>query len=154
MNDTEQRAYVWLLGQGHTDITFHSSTTPDFVTSTGEKFEVKKVRNNVIWFSPGQLEQLRWQKKTKIIVMDGGDEPVAVFPFSEIKDGYYGNIKVAGSDQVPLRSIRIDDSAWTKAKLDALDHGMTLQEWVTLCLLRGSGSGITELHIAGEGIKR
>lgn len=55
----------------------------------------------------------------------------------------------------PMRSIRVSDEVWLKAKRDALDHGMTLQEWLTLCLLQGKREdSITELHIAGEGVKR
>ena len=37
----------------------------------------------------------------------------------------------------PMRSIRMPDDVWIKAKHDAIDHGMTLQEWLILLILRG-----------------
>jgi len=37
----------------------------------------------------------------------------------------------------PMRSIRISDDVWLKAKRDALDHSMTLQDWLTLLILQG-----------------
>jgi len=69
----------------------------------------------------------------------------------------------------PMRSIRIDDDIWRRAKMAAAREGQTLQEWITLAILfkddqekrmtagdvleRIKGTD-TELHIAGEGIKR
>lgn len=40
----------------------------------------------------------------------------------------------------PMRSIRVSDDVWLKAKRDALDCGLTLQEWVALCLLQGANN--------------
>jgi len=150
MKDSEQRAYVWLLSQGYTDIKFHSSSSPDFITNTGEKFEVKKVRNNVIWFGPSQLKQLATMRDVKIIVMDGGENPVAVFPFSEIKNGFWNSIKIAGGNYDEMRSIRVSDDLWWKAKRDALDHGMTLQDWLTLLIMQGKQEKVVHNPVTGN----
>lgn len=130
MNDTEKRAFTWLMKKGYTDVTFYRSSSPDFVTKSGEKFEVKKIRNNVIWFSPKQIEQLGKMGDVKIIVMDDGTEPIAVFPFSEIKDGFWHEIKIAGGNYNPMVNIWIDSELWKQAKIQAVMEGKTLQQYI------------------------
>ena len=107
MNQSETKAYNWLNKQGYQNITFQHSLSPDFITESGERFEVKKVRNNTIWFSPRQHEVLSAMKDVKVILMNNADEPYAVFLFSEIKDGFWRNIKITGinADTV-IRNIR------------------------------------------------
>jgi len=139
MNDTEQRAYIWLQKQGHNDITFHRNSSPDFVTGNGAKFEVKKVRNNVIWFSPNQMAQLARMNGVKVIIMDGVDEPVAVFPFSEIRGGFWNGIKVAGGEYGKMVNIRLDGDLWHQAKVESVRLSMTLQEWLTIAILKMLG---------------
>lgn len=36
-------------------------------------------------------------------------------------------------------NIRLEESVWKKAKLDAVDRDVSLQDWVT-CLILGAGS--------------
>ena len=48
----------------------------------------------------------------------------------------------------PVRNIRISDDAWKQAKKDAVDNDMSLQEWVTLSLLKShSGDGVGMVHV-------
>ena len=35
-------------------------------------------------------------------------------------------------------NIRLEESVWKQTKKDAVNHEMTLQEWVTLALLKAS----------------
>jgi len=41
----------------------------------------------------------------------------------------------------PIRNIRIANDVWKKAKQDAVAHDMTLQDWVSLCILRSNFDG-------------
>ena len=34
-------------------------------------------------------------------------------------------------------NIRLEESVWKQAKRDAVDHDMTLQDWITFLILRG-----------------
>jgi hypothetical protein len=65
----------------------------------------------------------------------------------------------------PMRSIRVSDDLWYQFKADAARQKMTLQDWIALAGIRllddsrrnpvaSREDSITELHIAGEGIKR
>lgn len=65
----------------------------------------------------------------------------------------------------PMRSIRVSDDLWCQFKADAARQQMTLQDWIALAGIRllddnrkdpvaSREDSITELHIAGEGIKR
>lgn len=137
MNITEQKAYNWLLKQGYSDITFHHSSTPDFTLSSGDKFEVKKVRNNVIWFSPAQMDELSKLNDAKVIVMNDGDNPVAVFPFYEIQNGYWKHIRVAGWDTTKkLINTKIDQDLWLQARSEAVKQGITMQDWLTEAIIQ------------------
>ena len=64
-----------------------------------------------------------------------------------------------------MRSIRVSDDLWQQFKMDALRQKMTLQDWVALAGIRllddnrkgpvaSREDSITELHIAGEEVKR
>ena len=45
-------------------------------------------------------------------------------------------------------NIRLEESVWQKAKEDAVHNRMTLQDWVSLCILRGdSGNGVGMVHV-------
>jgi len=50
----------------------------------------------------------------------------------------------------PVRNIRISDDVWFKAKEDALRHRMTLQDWITLCILRSNFDDADEKHESVE----
>lgn len=96
MNISEQKAYRWLQYQGYKGIVFRARVTPDFITEDGKGFEVKKARNNSIWFSYGQFESLQEMSNTDILVYDDDETPIAIIPFNEIKDGqkYWKNIRI------------------------------------------------------------
>ena len=62
-------------------------------------------------------------------------------------------------------NVRFDEDLWKQVRLDAVQQDMALQDWLTLAIIRllndnrkdpiaNREDSITELHIAGEGIKR
>lgn len=86
MNRTEVRARAWLERQGIRGLTFHSAKSPDFVGADGSGYEVKLIQQNDITFSTRQMQQLAEQGNVTVLVFTkDGDEPVASFPFSEIR---------------------------------------------------------------------
>ena len=136
MNDSEKRAFNWLTEQGYSGLVFQHSVSPDFTSASGDKFEIKKVRNNVIWFSPNQYRTLKDMGGVKVVVMNGEDEPVLVAPFSAIRNGYLGSIKVSGTEGTRrMIGIHVADDVWQKAKVAAAQEGVTLQAWLTLAIL-------------------
>lgn len=86
MNKSERKAFEWLQKQGYTNIVFHSNSTPDFTTDSGE-FEVKTLDVNTITFQPNQFNQLSKYNSVHILVCDESDIPIAKIPFDDIKDG-------------------------------------------------------------------
>jgi len=87
MNKTEQRALRWLESKGYKDITFGHKRTPDFITSNGELFEVKRLKGRNIYFSDNQFAILQSQPQTMILVFNSSNEPVAEIPFVDIQGG-------------------------------------------------------------------
>ena len=97
MNLSEQKAYQWLCSQGYKGIVFRARLTPDFISESGRGFEVKKTRNNAIWFSDKQFKILKETKNVDILVFNEGNTPIAIIPFNEISEGqkYWNNIRIA-----------------------------------------------------------
>jgi len=82
MNITEQKAYKWLVRQmGYSDLTFQSRKSPDFLAPDGVGYEVKKVRNGTIVFTDVQWLSLQNHPDVKVVIFDGGDEPLDVVNF-------------------------------------------------------------------------
>lgn len=96
MNITELKAYHWLTEQGYKDIKFQGLKNPDFITASGDAFEVKKCRNNTVVFSNRQFDQLKNMPILSILVFNKGMEPVAIIPFNEIADSpkYWKGIRI------------------------------------------------------------
>ncbi len=81
MNKTETMAYKWLLKRFKPEeIRFHGHSTPDFTTTNGEQFEVKRIYGKTIWFHTPQLEQLAKMENTTILCFSDKQDPIALFP--------------------------------------------------------------------------
>ena len=106
MNKTEQIAYEWLTKQGYKHISFSHRTTPDFVTETGEAFEVKKARNNVIFFGPLQAETIAQISNLQVLVFDDTKEPLAIIPGNELtnKPRLWQNYRLIYAHRVEISS--------------------------------------------------
>lgn len=98
MNQTERKAFNWLLAQGYqeSDIIEQKRKTPDFITKSGAGFEVKLIYGKTIWFHHEQFELLQSQNDTTILVFDKvKTEPVMTIPAKELKEGkVFNNIKI------------------------------------------------------------
>lgn len=102
MNATEIKGYKWLLKQGYSeaDIFYQSRRNPDFLTTTDEGFEVKRLRGkNVIWLSEKQFKELKGMHSVTILVFSTEKEdPILTFPTSQLKPGaIIGGIKISVS---------------------------------------------------------
>ena len=154
MNATEEKAYRWLQYQGYKSITFRGRITPDFITEGGKGFEVKKSRNNSIWFSIGQYESLQRQTlDTSILVYDGGETPLAIIPFREIshQEELWGNIRIMVSGvkgQVKSTRFSLGNNDWQlalKVQNEIKRLGLTTPEFI--------GSVIEQYFAKGHKLK-
>lgn len=84
MNKSEQKAYTWLVSQGHKGIVFNGRTSPDFATESGIGFEVKTARNGVVLFSDSQWETLEQHPHVRVVIFNDADAPLAIAEFSEL----------------------------------------------------------------------
>ena len=120
MNKSEERAYRWLQYQTHKGIVFRNRITPDFITEDSEKFEVKLMRDNTIWFSGNQFRTLLEDAPdtTILVFNDNHDTPIAIIPFSEIKGGekYWKNIRIINGLTKPIKAtlIKLSDLGWER----------------------------------------
>lgn len=148
MNITEEKAYHWLEEQGYKDIIFSARRTPDFITASGERFEVKKVRSNTIWFSQGQLDKLEEFPETTILVFNEGAQPVAHFKFSEISSGqeYWRNIHIGGwkgKNQLLVIKVSPEEKAQLIEKAEGL--GLSMSAFVLLLVKLWSRDKVSKL---------
>lgn len=100
MNQTETKAYNWLISQGVPEnvIFFQARKTPDFLfTDRDIKYEVKRLYGKKILIGVNQLDKLKAQDNIVILVFsDDSDEPIERIPVSEIDENTerYGNILI------------------------------------------------------------
>jgi len=88
MNKTETKAYNWLIEKQQlkpSQIVFASNKTPDFVTNTGDTYEVKRLYANSILFYENQIEHL--SDNTNILIFaDKSDEPYKNIKWKQLKN--------------------------------------------------------------------
>lgn len=87
MTKTERLALSWLLRQGYGegDVKFNWRGSPDFLLADGRRVEVKRLYGDTIIFSEKQLGELADEDEVAVF-REGDEEPVAVFPFREVKE--------------------------------------------------------------------
>lgn len=139
MNITEQKGYQWLQYKGYTDIVFRARLTPDFIVEGGKTFEVKLARNNTIYISKTQYNQLdKVEGELKILVFGAeNDEPIAIIPFSEVKPRprFWNNIRIIGGS--PHKYIgQIDDSLMERLAGEANRFGLNINAMVNYIVSR------------------
>lgn len=104
MNKTEASAKEWLIrekGLLASNI-MKTNGTPDFVTPIGG-FEVKKLYGDKVIFYSKQIEQLQRYPGVVVLVFNGNGELIKEAPFSEMKDGVFGEIKVVETNQSSIQ---------------------------------------------------
>lgn len=129
MNITEKKGYRWLQFQGYKDIVFRARLTPDFVVEGIKSFEVKLARNNTIYITKTQYNQLeKVEGELTILVFNAeSDNPIAIIPFSQIKERpkFWNNIRIIG--QHPHRYIgQFDDVTISKLASEAAKFGLSI----------------------------
>jgi len=100
MSLIEKKAFDWLLRQGYReeDITYNPNSTPDFVTSDGRGWEVKRLYKGRIEFTKNQLEVLKKSPNITVLVFaPRSEEPVLTFKGTDVKMGAVINGIVIGS---------------------------------------------------------
>jgi hypothetical protein len=98
MNQTETKAFNWLITQGYaaTDIIEQKRKSPDFIMRDGTGYEVKLVYGKTIWFHIEQFELLKRQKNTTILVFNKIDDiPILILPATDLEKGkMFDNLKI------------------------------------------------------------
>jgi len=85
MTETERSVYMWLLKKYKPDeVKYNYRGSPDFELIDGRRIEVKRIMFGTIFFSKKQWESL--DGDVEIIIMGDGSEPIAIIPFSKIKE--------------------------------------------------------------------
>lgn len=90
MNQTERKAFSWLLTQGYqeSDIIEQKRKTPDFITKSGAGFEVKLVYGKTIWFHKEQFEFLKNNENCSVLVFNKiNTTPILQIPCKELEAG-------------------------------------------------------------------
>ena len=89
MNKSEIKGLNWLISNGYSEqeIVFQARRTPDFLTSDGKGWEVKKVYGkNTFWMSISQFERIKLMKNTTIVIFnDEFDTPITTIPAENIE---------------------------------------------------------------------
>ena len=89
MNKSEIKGLNWLISKEYLEqeIVFQARKTPDFLTSDGKGWEVKKVYGkNTIWMSASQFERIKTMKNTTVVVFnDESDTPIITIPAENIE---------------------------------------------------------------------
>jgi len=130
MNQTERKAYEWILKQGYSkkDIVFRRKKTPDFVLSDGKAYEAKRLYGkSTVWFTPSQLEDITAANATVLVFSDEADEPVIIIPSKKlVPNGIVSGVKitVVGEEQKP---VKLDARLHHTLKLEAFKRGEQLK---------------------------
>jgi hypothetical protein len=87
-NATERTALAWLCQQGYDEsaIGYYPNWSPDFVTTDGRGWEIKRLFNGGCSFTTRQIATLRKTPDVSVVFMrDGEVEPFAVVPFATLR---------------------------------------------------------------------
>jgi DNA-binding XRE family transcriptional regulator len=105
MNKTELTAKKWLEMQGHKDLVFQHSHSPDFITNKGEGFEVKLVRQNTITFSSRQWGELQTHPDVTILIFNREGELESIVKFKDLTQppSYWNKYRLVMVDLVKAR---------------------------------------------------
>lgn len=90
MNDTEKKAYRWLLKQGFKkeEIKFQYGANPDFITEKGG-YEAKTLTlGKYVTFTKAQTEDFK-ESDVTILVFSEEQEPIAIGTFNEIQSKFH-----------------------------------------------------------------
>jgi len=148
MNKTEEKAYEWLKTQGYHNITFRQRETPDFTTQEGKFFEIKKARNNVVWFTKGQRDKLaKLSDKIVVLIFDDSPAPLETVLFKELNTGnlYWKQYKILFQEDLlgnnymrdmPIITIHLYPADKEALKHLAENQGMQLTTFCRVTLLK------------------
>jgi len=105
MNETEQKAFKWLLKQGfaRNEIKFQYNASPDFITPKGG-YEAKRLaENKYVVFTEAQAEDFENSDTVILVFSLEKDEPVGVGRFHEIQSKFHCYASLAQEDTVLCR---------------------------------------------------
>ena len=78
LNKTEIKGYNWLLSKGYSinDIKFQCNITPDFLTSDGKGWEIKRIfARNKIFMSVLQFKRIKQMVDTQVVIFNDESAP-------------------------------------------------------------------------------
>jgi hypothetical protein len=158
MNKTEKAAHEWLILNGYTGIVFRHRNTPDFLTKQGKLFEVKLVRNGIIWFSHNQFRHMLTIDNSYVLAFNNTGIMEAIIPVEDLRAGtnLWENIQLSvAKPQLPK-----GDSEHLMININELLTGtivtdLTLAQqtmWFRLLGVAGKGHGRIGYVERAEGI--
>lgn len=90
MNKIEVKAFKYLIeemGYSKNSIKFRCHASPDFITSDGCGYEIKRNVSNCIYFQKSQFEKLKNVNNVYILVFnDNEDIPISIFLSNELSE--------------------------------------------------------------------
>jgi len=116
MNKSEIKGYNWLISKGYTesDIIFQGRSTPDFLTSDGKGWEIKRLYGkNLIWMSASQFKRIKQMENTQVVIFtDDLDLPISEIAAKALKEGMiFDGIRLQLPKSDPGRVISLDDNS-------------------------------------------
>jgi len=129
MNQTEQKAYNWLLAHGakENSIVFQQHKSPDFITNLGN-FEVKHAEGQLVILTQNQICMLESNDVTFLVYIGHNEEPLVLSSSEFIKrfrihifhfvEGRPKNITIREDQAKWITDKHINLSRFVQAKLD------------------------------------
>lgn len=108
MNETENKAFTWLLSKGfsESDIHYQARRNPDFLIANGDWYEAKRVAGRTIFFGFKQFRELKEnaEKTTVLAFTETSREPV-LLPMNDLTpNAVVKSIKISiGKEVMPPR---------------------------------------------------
>lgn len=138
MNQTERKAFNWLVKQGipESEISFRVRKTPDFLIADGRGYEVKLLGDYGIYTTPKQLEELREKNPTILVFRSSDKEPMLVAPFNDVEKLINVYVQPRGKEVVRI-DIDLTGENVKRVRDYAKEHGLRMRKAYSELIMGG-----------------
>lgn len=153
MNQTERKAFNWLVKQGilESEISFRARKTPDFLIADGRGYEVKLLGDYGIYTTPKQLEKLRKKNSTLLVFRPSDEEPMLVAPFNDVEKLINVYVQPKGEEVVRIDADLTEEDV-KRVRDYAKEHGLRMRKAYSELLSGGlEAYEIVKIQTASDG---
>jgi len=123
MNETEKKAFTWLLSKGfsESDIHYQARRNPDFLIANGDWYEAKRVAGRTIFFGFKQFRELKENaEKTTVLAFTGTSREPVLLPMNDLTpNAVVKSIKISIGNEVVQPKILVNLPTEIVETLDA-----------------------------------